>query len=347
MSYAEQDVRDYLQTYPRKTITLDNLQRSFSYMQYEEFYEIIQKLIQNGILQEIAAGGRDFRGLPRRLRLHVGALSDSVDAVQADAIRLQLSSQIDLSAYYARPVTEWQTDLPYIRKLSAWLKKNGRDAVPVSDQKRSWEIFHDEKYLLRNGKKLLKRLHLSSDSLHIIGEHEPLMMAVNPLALQGAVCHHLVVENKAPYHDLLTFLPQTGFSSLIFGYGWKITNNLKDLPVQIGRMDAKHIVWYFGDFDWEGLKIWCSAATHSTGVVVKLAIPFYLAFLSYQAPTGKENQKMDEDAWHFFEQAMGQLQSARFAEILANSGYYPQEILTSEELVLCWKELAHDIGTLC
>lgn len=346
MQQNEQTIRDYLQSYRRKTIDLDLLKKTFRRMNYEEFQFAIKRLLKDELLQEMPSGGHDFGGLPRRMRLNASILSRSVELVQSDALRFALSPQLDLSSYYVRPADVWKMDLPYIIKLSDWLKNGGSHGIPVSDQKRSWEIFYDEKYLLGDGRRLLQRLHIAMAELEVIEESDPLMLAVNPLGLHGTVCHHLIVENKAPYRELLPILRKTGFSSLILGYGWKITKNLPELPVQTGRTDAKHIAWYFGDFDWEGLKIWWYTAARTAGVTLKLAVPFYRAFLNYEAPTGKGNQQKDDEVWEAFSHEIGPKRSLCFYDLLKHGRYYPQEILTEEDLMKCWEELARGTGTL-
>ena len=107
------------------------------------------------------------------------------------------------------------------------------------------------------------------------------------------VCQHLIVENKAPWMALFPHLPETTFTSLVLGYGWKILASIDQLPAQCGYPQAHHFVWYFGDFDWEGLRIWHELAKKCEtreSIELRLAIPFYVAFLAHPESRGKEHQ---------------------------------------------------------
>lgn len=335
-------VRRFLQDYPKKTVDLDVLQAAFASWDYDRFRPAVAALLEDGSLMAIRAGGVDFSGLPRRLKRVPAKLFASVSVIQAEAIRLALSEKLDFSFYYEQPLKVWQADLPYIEKLSAWLAQG--IGKMTSLQQRSWDIFADEKYLLGPGAALLKRVGLTTADLGICDQPDPLMMAVHPGHLQQPVCHHLVVENKAPYGRLLPHLAESRLTALIFGGGWKIAANLDLLPTQCGCPNAHHVVWYFGDFDWEGLRIWQAAARAET-VEVRLAVPFYEAFLAYESPQGKENQQREESVWPPFAAAVGESQARIFRDILDRGCYYPQEALTESDLIRALKETLHGIRT--
>lgn len=343
MDADKETVRQFLQTYPKKTLDLDVLQEAFASWDYSRFRPAVAALLADGSLIAVRSAGVDFSGLPRRLKRVPAKLFSSVTTIQTEAIQLALSEKLDFSFYYEQPLTAWQADLPYIRKLSAWLSQ-GLPQGPASLQQRSWDIFTDEKYLLEAGVGLLKRLGLTTADLKICDQPDPLMMAVHPACLQKDVYHHLVVENKAPYGRLLPHLPDLPLASLIFGGGWKIAANLDFLPRQCGCPDGRHIVWYFGDFDWEGLRIWQAAAA-SKAVEVRLAVPFYEAFLAYEAPQGKENQQREESVWPPFAAAVGRERAGMFRSLLDSGRYYPQEALTESDLIKALKETLYGTRT--
>lgn len=342
-----QGVRDFLLQYPRKTIALDALQQQFGTFAYEVFHGVIQHLLQEGSLRGIVSSGTDFGGLPRRYRLIRARLCSSSDQIQSDAARYAISARLDLSFYHEQLLPVWQRDLPYIVQLSDWLRRSADQLVlPVSDQQRSWDIFQDEKFLLTpEGRGLLRRLHLSWQDIGVTRETEPLMMAAHPVMMQGAVCHHLIVENKAPYYKLLPHLTESRLSSLIFGSGWKIVGNLSALPMQSGCLTARHVAWYFGDMDWEGIRIFhalsMSAATAS--VELRLALPFYRALLLHEAAYGKVTQKPDEEAWTNLACWLPEDEAHQFLHLLQHHQYYPQETLCDAEWLTCGKELDDDI----
>lgn len=328
----------------RKTILLEQMQRWFPKGEYDDFRQVVLQLMQEGCLEAIRNSGTDYGGLPRKFRINRGTLFQSAEVIQRDAIRHALSARMDLRYYYEQPLSVWQGDLPYIYRLSDWMKAGAVRAVSL--QQRSWDIFHDEKYLMGPGMTLLHRLKLSLSDLKVKEEPDPLMMAVNPATSDRTVFHHLIVENKAPYYALVPFLQGSGFFSLVFGAGWKITANLKELPRQTGYADARHVVWYFGDFDWEGLRIWLGASELSSdNLSVRLAVPFYQAYLHHEAPSGKENQQAAETLLEPFVRTIGEPAGLRFRNVLEQQRYYPQEALTQDELLQAWEELAYGAGT--
>lgn len=177
MDADREEVRQFLQTYPKKTLDLDVLQDAFASWDYSRFRPAVAALLADGSLIAVRSAGVDFSGLPRRLKRVPAKLFSSVTTIQTEAIQLALSEKLDFSFYYEQPLTAWQADLPYIRKLSAWLSQ-GLPQGPASLQQRSWDIFADEKYLLEKGAGLLKRLGLTTADLGICDQPDPLMMAI-------------------------------------------------------------------------------------------------------------------------------------------------------------------------
>lgn len=336
-------IRNFLCQLQRKTVLLDKLQQVCCKVEYEEFRRAVRQLELEEVLSPIRTAGQDFGGLSRKYRVSAGRLfAADAERMQQDVQHYGLSSRLDFSWYYRQPLKVWQRELAAIRKLSGCLQKTAIWPV-ASQQQRSYEIFGDEKFLLGPGRLLLAHLGISEESLGIGGQPDPLMMAVCPAVLTDTVCHHLVVENKAPYYGLLPFLPDSGFASLIFGAGWKIVGNLRTLPEQCGAVTSQHVVWYFGDFDWEGLSIW-QALLAIEGVSVQLAVPFYQALLQHPSTQGKEKQQPNPAALEAFCACFEAVDIPRWQEILQQQHYYPQETLTQEELQRGWEEIRDAAG---
>ena len=335
-------LRGWLLQQRRKTVTLDAMQAAFPRMAYAAFRAAVAALETDGVLVPVKASGTDAGGLARKYTIHPGPLLAATAArIQHEAIALGITGALDLSWYLAHPYDAWQQDRAAIESLSRWCNRLPcpPSALPkTSLQQRSYDIFGDEKYLLAHGE-LLPRLNLSRDALAIAPEADPLMMAFHPLA--GSVHHHLIVENKAPWMALASHLAETGFTSLVLGYGWKISASIDALPMQSGYPCDTHVAWYFGDFDWEGLRIWHELRAHAA-VDVRLAAPFYAAFLAHPASTGKDAQAPAPEALDAFLAAMPDATRERFRETLMTSHYYPQEALTASELLACCKETLSD-----
>jgi len=88
-----------------------------------------------------------------------------------------------------------------------------------SAPERSYELLGDEKWIdFKGGKALLQRIRLW-DKLKINYNVDPLMVAVNSGILWKSAHCHLVVENKATFHDCLESLNISPLTALLYGAG--------------------------------------------------------------------------------------------------------------------------------
>ena len=349
---AGEVLRRFLMMQKRKTVTLDTLQKECHRLDYAAFHDAVTTLERAAVLVPVKAGGYDHGGLARKYTIHPGPLFARTAArIQQEAIESAISGTLDLSWYMSHPYKDWQRDRTAIETLSNYLQQLScppAELPKTSLQQRSYDIFGDEKFLLSDGG-LLTRLGLSREALGVAPEADPLMMAFHPRTpMQDdgkAVCHHLIVENKAPWMALFPHLAETTLTSLILGYGWKILANIDQLPAQCGYPKAHHIAWYFGDFDWEGLRIWHELAekceTLERRIELRLAVPFYAAFLSHPESHGKEQQSPAPEALGAFLRQMPEPLRNRFRHLLESGCYYPQEALGTDELLSCLKETLH------
>lgn len=335
-------IQDFLMTYTRKTIVLDTLEKTFFSVSPALFVQQIRELENTHILKGIKSQGMYANGLYRKYTINAHALyAPIIEKIQSDALALHISGSLDISWYYTKPLAYWQQDCQDIQKLDTYLKTHF-SIPPASLQQRSYDIFGDEKLLTKQGISLLSRVQITLASLHIIDEYDPLMLAFHPMPNTSTSLYHFIVENKAPYFRLLPQLSQTHWTSLILGYGWKIVGNLCLLPQQCGWPQAHHICWYFGDFDWEGLRIWHALAEQSSPITVRLAVPFYRKFLTHTPSKGKENQQPAPSVFNDFLQHFSLDEQKQFRRILQTGCYYPQETLTVQDMLPCIKELTYE-----
>ena len=291
-------IREILTKWKKSRIELDSLQQQCHGISCEDFVVLIRDCMNKGILLPIKSAGSNGSGLPYKFTIAKGRLlSDNVAQINKTVQAGAFSSLLSFSWYYEQPLKVWEAELPYIRLLDAYLKAH-QQMAPASIQQRSFEIFHDEKWLLEHAD-FPRHIGLNLKQLSIVTQPDPLMLAINPFRwsrylsetrlgnasgnkqernseYQEAarlgnhqeckqenkplerICYHLAVENKAAYYGLLPYLPESPFVSLILGYGWKIAGNLPQLAVQLGQLPVRHRVLYFGDFDAEGISIWYS-----------------------------------------------------------------------------------------
>src|SRR5690606_27951704 len=165
---------------------------------------------------------------------------------------------------------------------------------------RSFQLVGNEKWITDlGGHALLKRLGLW-DLLRVHPVSDPLMFAVNPNAATKcppSLYLHFIVENKTTFQALLPMLPSSQFSTLIYGCGNKITGNIDMFPLQFPATVYDHRFYYFGDLDYEGIRIWYE--TNKQQAIIP-ALPFYEACLAQPYAMGKTNQRRNDAAVEAF-----------------------------------------------
>ncbi|UKS24461.1 DUF2220 domain-containing protein [Paenibacillus sp. HWE-109] len=337
-------IRSHLQAIKNKKVSLEELEAIAQPCTYEDFSRLILELETAGILQMVQRSGRTIK--PPFLAYQYSVQKNHVMQDTHKDIhraRLQLHPAINLDAYYSLKSSIWEKDRPFIERIDSYLKKNMLPSTPAPEPERSFELVADEKWITeKQGKELLTRIGLW-DKLLILPVDDPLMFAVNPYGLAGAVHKHLIVENKTTYQALLQVLPDVPFATLIFGGGYRVTKSIELLPMQLPLRDAAHAFYYFGDIDKEGIHIWHllnERVLALFGKPANLALPFYRACLSRKSSSGKENQRESEQALQVFLSHFTEEERRIINRSLAAGSYFPQEILSTHELCTIWRHTA-------
>ncbi|QFF99065.1 hypothetical protein PB01_09625 [Psychrobacillus glaciei] len=320
----------------KMTISLDELTALF----YEEgqTYESIATLILNfendHVLQPVRASGRTTRtpSVAYNYRIMKATIKEASHG-ELHQYNQHFHESIRLDMYYKLPAETFHQDLPFLQLIHSYIEKNGLPKEDVPAPERSAEVVGNEKWIdEQGGKVLLERVQLW-EHLKIIPVSDPLMMAVNPKMLQRSGQVHLIVENKTTYQALLPVLPESLFSSLIYGCGNKIVKSIEQFDWQLPMIGVEHSFFYFGDIDRSGLTIWHSLNKKQR---TKLATPFYEACFKKAPFQGKGNQRKDVEAIKAF---IAEFSEGHEIEKLLDEGfYYPQEILNSVELGAIWRE---------
>jgi acyl-[acyl carrier protein]--UDP-N-acetylglucosamine O-acyltransferase len=273
--------------------------------------------------------------LPLKYEINKGKLR-SEHNFKLEEYSRNLSSEIDIQAYFGLAEAKFEKDKPYIDKVDSYIKVTGLPQDTVTPQERSYQIFGDEKWIEKNsGKALLERIKVYH-KLKIDNGSDPLMLAMNHLAYDKEQHKHLIVENKATFLGLLEVLPETEFCSLIFGSGWKIVGNINMLESQTGLRE-NNIIYYFGDIDNEGIAIYNSL---SERVTVKLAAEFYKELLKTDYKNGKGNQKKKPEALKNFVKNFNEEEQKLILDKLDTGYYWPQEGLSKTELQHIWRKVS-------
>ena len=326
----------YLKSYKKATITLTELENLFSgNSDYIILVNTITELVNNDILVEKNIKSTNGKQPPLLNKYGVNKYKlreDHINEIQKYS--LKISREIDLEQYFTLSEKRFQEDLPYIEMINEYIINNGLPQEIATPPERSFDITGDEKWIdQKSGKTILNNLKLW-DKLKIVTNSDPLMISVNPNKMvKSDEYYHLIVENKATFLALIDVLPDTCFTSLIFGSGWKIVSNIVMLQRQL-NLKGNHILYYFGDLDNEGISIWNSLNEKTSA---KLAVKFYSALLTKDFSYGKETQQKNQKALNNFLKSVNDLEKQKIISILNCGGYIPQEALTKEELGNIWR----------
>lgn len=332
----ENTILSFLKTYKKKTISLSDLEYLIrENVDYSVFASTIQGLTQKEILLPVKSHGINGKSHPlfNTYRIMKPNLRKKLNN-QIQSYSIRFNPNINLDSYFSLDEDEWNKDLPYIKKIDAYLNKNDLPLHGATVPERSFALVGDEKWIdEKNGRRLLERIKLW-DRLNIISNPDPLMMTVNPSRFRQERHIHLVVENKTTFYALMESIKETDFTSIVYGAGWKIVANIARLPVQLGLEGYLHRVYYFGDMDAEGISIWHSLyKKHQT----KLALPFYEALLKKDYSIGKETQQKNMEAIEDFKAFFSEKEKAVIDVLINLEGYLPQEGLKKEELRDIWR----------
>jgi hypothetical protein len=327
----------YLQTYKKATVSLDDLESVFhgEQLSYDEFATLILEMEEKGLLKMVKSQGRN--GKPLSLAYQYKIVKTSLrnsHHQQLHQYRVQLHPLIKMDRYFALDSEVWEEDIPYLLKIDHYLRENPLPQETVPAPERSFELVGDEKWITeKQGKDCLERIGLW-EACKIIPVADPLMLAINPNTFSNGDHNHLIVENKTTYQALLPTLPDTSFTTLIFGSGKKIIKSIELFHHQLPIKNAHHTFYYFGDLDYEGISIW-----HTLGKKqeMKLALPFYQECLQRTYAHGKQTQRRNEEALTAFLQFFSPLEQQNIETMINDGGYIPQEVLKTDELQEIWR----------
>lgn len=326
----------FLLSYKRKTIDVEELEK-VAYRRkypYETFASLIRELEQEGILTMVKAKGRTVKqpSLAYTYRIQTAMLKEE-HFKQIQRARLTLHEEIQLDKYFSLIPHQFETDLPYLEKISTYLETYGLPSEEVPAPERSFALVGDEKWLTdHGGEDCLKRVGLW-EKMRIIPIADPLMSAVDGQKAFQEHHAHLIVENKTTYQALLPVLRDSSFTSLTLGYGRKIVKGIEHFHHQL-LLDGEHTFYYFGDLDAEGIAIWYSLTERAP---VKLALPFYRECLRHPSVFGKVNQRVNEQALQAFLTHFSKDEQEIIQGMLDRKHYLPQEVLRTKELQAIWR----------
>ncbi len=320
-----------------KRTSLDNLLSTKQHIPYQEQYEYIRKLLEEGRIKPVKASKTN--GKKPALYREYWILEEMKDySSYIEEIKYTFSTMISVD-YYLAHLDIYEEDRPWVLLLNEYLK-NHQDVMltPESVNERSFEIWNREKFLDRGpGRKILKRCGMEIESLNIYRTTEPLAYYTHTRTIPQNL---LILENKDPFFSMRNYLlnGHTGIfnievGTLIYGAGKGIIRSFQDFDL-CAEPYMKHpgnTIYYFGDLDYEGIGIYENLAEKFLDRwEIKPFVPAYKAMLEKAGsvtilPKTKEQQNRNISTRFFscFDDSIVE----KMKDILEKDRYIPQEIL--------------------
>ncbi|SFM10188.1 Wadjet anti-phage system protein JetD domain-containing protein [Salibacterium qingdaonense] len=341
----QEDCRKVLLTFSKTYVELSELEQLLSPVAstYEAFAGLVQELEDEGVLTMVKAQGRNGRtpSVAFKYRLHKPALAKGFHD-ELKRKRHLFHPALSLEAYFRLGPETWENDRPFLEKIDAYLRQYGLPGDEVPAPERSVALVGDEKWLSEGrGREVLERCGLWN-KMGVLPVSDPLMFAVHPDCSTFTEHFHLIVENKTTYQALLEVLPNTCFSTLIYGSGNKITKSIEQLERQF-PLPGSHHLYYFGDIDLEGVAIWHRLQKQRR---VDPALSFYHACLAKDPLHKETTQRRRDEAVQAFLSHFDEENREWIDTCLHSDRYYPQEVLNTKELQEIWRQWSWTITTL-
>lgn len=309
---------------------------------YPELYRLMQNLADNNAIKAIAAS--PYNGLNPALKTKWQIISADIFPKWEQAKLLQYANWLDFTYYINNPAYQTSVEWEYIENIYRFLQERDKREW-ASVEERSLELFYDEKFLTTRkdspkGKYgILSRLQLTNEMLKMKKYSE---MFVYWRSNYQEINKVIILENHSTFFTYKRLMEAQGeilgFSPdlLIYGEGKKIENSLIFLEEIADLAVVK--IFYFGDFDSEGLGIYYRLKKrypHLDMNLHYLAYKLLVNLCQRSYPLGK--QKKEVFFWEQFrleiQSFLNEVELKKFTEIWENDSRIPQELITYERLL--------------
>lgn len=248
---------DYKKTY----IDVDELQRLLGEIDYQMFFNCVQGMVEEGVL-EATKNGKDTNGRypPLAKKYRIIRSEQKIDC--EDEIRRVFPLNYDTD-YYLKHPKEYEQDRQSIMMLCRYhIREDKPLGLIMSINERSFDITGEEKWLVsQEGGRILRNLGLTESYLNIYRTPEPFIYFARKSKQNGTYspANILIIENKDTWYTMRRLAAQGvgPFNVLIYGEGKKIIKSIEEIHLHDDPFltDTESNFLYFGDLDDEGLGI--------------------------------------------------------------------------------------------
>ena len=329
-----------IKDYPRKKISLDELQNFLKVSDYTDLVEQVYDMIREGQVTPVKSSKLNGKKPALYMAYHIHREPEDYLIYQEELL-YQLVPELK-NDYYMNNMEAYLKDRQFVLLLNDFIK-NHNDAFneAVSYNERSFEIWGREKYLTKEGGvSLLKNLGLTPEDINVYDTTEPLAYYSHHKRVPQKL---LILENKDTFYSMRkhllagnTTILGEEIGTLIYGGGKGIHKSFQDFTfcVEPYLNDSSNEVLYFGDLDYEGIIIYETLQKNFKDQV-KLT-PFCAAYETMLRkadfsvlPDTKKGQNRNigmEFASHFTKEIQEQIE-----KLLQQNKYIPQEILQRKD----------------
>ena len=330
-----------------KRVSLEKLLFSKSEFLYEQQYQYVMELLEEGKIRPVLASGTN--GKKPALYLEYWILEEKKNYyVLEEELNYEITPLISVD-YYRAHLDIYEKDRQWVLLLNDFLK-NKKESLnyPESLNERSFEIWRREKFLSKEqGKKILKRCGLNEEFLNVYRTTEPLAYYSHTRVVSQNL---LILENKDTFYSMRRHLLEGNdkilgvtVGTLVYGAGKGILRSFQDFDfcVEPYMKAGENRIYYFGDLDYEGIGIYESLAElFAERWEIVLFLPAYEAMMEKAAsmdkmqwerlPDTKTGQNRNNRGLFF--SYFDKQQTEKMKDILEKDKYIPQEILNISDL---------------
>lgn len=332
-----------IRKYSNKRIDTLEMQKYLSIDDYEEFAGIVKQLEGKNILTPVKSSKLNGKRPPLYNKYNILREQKDYSAYE-DELKHKLNYRLNCD-YYLKHLEQYEKDRPFILKLSDFLNNRNRLLdIPISENERSFQIWHREKYLRSGGgKRLLNNLGLPMEALNIYPTTEPLAyFSINKNTPQKI----LIIENMDTFYTMRQYLLRNGnaifgenIATVMYGRGKDIWKTFNDFSVCMEPylLCRENEILYLGDLDYEGIFIFeqlCENFKDSFQIH-----PFVKAYCYMVDKYMEENMDLplsrkgqNKNLKNIFISRFPFDYQKKIMDILKSGGYIPQEILNLSDL---------------
>jgi len=343
-----------------KKISLDTLSAKYKISEYRELYTKVITLIQDNKIKPVKASG--INGKSPALYKEYWIIEEKQDVSKyVNELNYDLVPSI-ATDYYRAHIDQYLEDRPWVLLLNDYLKKKDF-MTPMSENERSFDIWHREKFLKQEqGKKILKRCGLDITLLNYYRTTEPIAYYC---ATRQTPQKLLIIENKDTFYSMRKRLTECQSLKSIFGkelndaaddapcaicgerIGTLIYGAGKGILAAFSDFDSSgepymtaqgNTVLYFGDLDYEGIGIYENfASAFGAHYLISAFRNAYERMLAKAERIGIEHLPATKEGQNrkigsLFLSQFSQPQQDKIREILESGRYIQQEILNIEDM---------------